>query len=153
MLDDILSHVVYLYLRLCFVNAELDDLLRPELEQLIMWNRGLARGLLVLACLILLPLTLALIMLPLACLCGLPAICGLEMELALVATCIALLLCHFFSVVLLTSLCWCRLEWEPRGVALAMADLLRTTPQVLQNIWRFMLGLPVAILIFLAICS
>ncbi len=150
-MEDFAWAVLCIYVDACFSRFDEGALERAELEQLRQWNRGLARGMSLCGGLILLPLLVALTISLGRYAMGGGTLLGLEVEGCLFASSCLMLLAQLLLVVLLSLLCTLRLEWEPRGFVLALADLLHTTPRVLQNIWRFMVCLPLVslLLVFL----
>ncbi len=151
MLEEIVSSILYLYFRAAFIKVDLEAMLRHDWDKLAEWNRGLARVMLWLGGILVLPLTLGLLVFFGAYLAGVDYLFGVEVELGLALAIPALALSHLASVALLIGLCVTRVEWEPLGFVLALADMLGTTPAVLQNIWRAMVCLPLGALIVLLI--
>ncbi len=149
MLDDFLGSLIYLYFRACFYRPDFEAMLRADREKLAEWNRGLARLMLCLGGLILLPLTLALLVFLVCFLAGVPGLFGVEVELGLALCLAAHVLAQIALLVLLVVLCLSRMEWEPQGFVLAAADLLGMSSCVLQNVWRALVCLPIVALILL----
>ncbi len=149
MLDDLLGSLLRLYFHACFARPDFEAMLRPDLENLILWNRGLAKVMLWLGALTLLPLALALLLFFGAYLGGMSALCGLNVETGLAFCLFGLFFVQIFLAVLLVILCFARVEWEPFGCVLAAADMLQLSLTTLQNLWRALVALPIVVLILL----
>ncbi len=153
-MDEFLLSILCCYYEACFSRFDEGALERAELAQLISRNRGLAWVMLALGLLLFLPMLLV-VLLAVGCrLAGEAQLPGLGLELGacfLIFGAIGPLLGQLFLLILLNVLCTLRLEWEPRGVALALADMLHTSPRVLQHIWRALACLPIVSLILMYI--
>ncbi len=136
--------IFWLYLEACFVSIDVGAFERAELEKLTAWNRDLARIMLAAGCLLLLPL----IGLALASSVGGVSFFGFPAHLCAVAAVVAWMLAQVLLVGLLLLLCMFCMEWEPFGFVLALAELLHTSPEVLQNLWRAMVVCPPLVLLF-----
>ncbi len=130
--------LLWLYLDICFSTFDVGALERAELEELARRNRDLAKLMLTIGCLLLLPL----LGVGLAASLGGVSFFGLPADLCVAAALVGWMVAQLLLLGLLILFCTFCLEWEPLGFVLALAELLHTTPEVLQNIWRAMVLLP-----------
>ncbi len=135
-MDDLIWVIVCLYYEACFSRLDAGVPERAERELLIVYNRGLTRGLLVLGGILFMPFILLLLAAMICQVAGLTLPWGVEPSGCYMLAFVGMLLAQILLVAVLAVLCTLRLEWEPRGVALALSEMLHISLRGLQNIWR-----------------
>ncbi len=151
MYDHPFHSIIHLYLDACFAEFDVGALERAELDQLARWNRGLAASMLMAGSAMLLPLWALAIAASVFWGTGEALLLGWPVFIVFGAALVGLMVGQVLLVGLLVLLCTLCMEWEPLGFVLALADMLHTTPRVLQNIWRFMVISPLVPMIILLI--